>query len=74
MRYSEKLLRSLHKSCFCVGLDTDVEKIPPHLRSIPNGQLAFNESIIEATCDLAGAYKTNFAFYEASGNASVIST
>jgi orotidine-5'-phosphate decarboxylase len=54
-------------SLLCVGLDTDVKKIPVYLRGKKNGILEFNKRIIEATKDLACAYKINFAFYESLG-------
>ncbi len=57
------------KSFLCVGLDTDLKKIPPHLLSDPNPVLAFNKAIIDATRDLCVAYKINTAFYEANGAA-----
>ena len=52
-------------SLLCVGLDTDIKKIPVHLQSKKNGVLEFNKQIIEATKDFACSYKINFAFYEA---------
>lgn len=55
------------KSFLCVGLDTDVLKIPVHLRSMESGVLEFNKAIIDATKDHCIAYKINTAFYEALG-------
>lgn len=55
------------QSFLCVGLDTDIRKIPPHLRNSSNGILEFNRAIIDATHDLAIAYKPNLAFYEERG-------
>ncbi len=55
------------KSLLCIGLDPDVSKIPPHLLKEKDPVLAFNTAIIEATSDLAIAYKPNLAFYEALG-------
>lgn len=55
------------KSFLCVGLDTDIEKIPQHLHSEASPVLEFNKRIIDATHDLAIAYKPNLAFYEARG-------
>ncbi|RPI71495.1 MAG: orotidine-5'-phosphate decarboxylase, partial [Ignavibacteriales bacterium] len=52
----------------CVGLDTDLEKIPHHLHSLNDPILEFNKKIIEATSDYAAAYKINFAFYEKLGS------
>jgi len=57
----------LKQSYLCVGLDTDVSKIPAHLRQEPDPVLAFNKAIIDATKDLCVAYKINTAFYEAMG-------
>ncbi len=54
-------------SFLCVGLDPDPARIPVHLGSGPEAVLAFNRAIIEATADLAVAYKPNVAFYEALG-------
>ncbi|HSV10661.1 MAG TPA: orotidine-5'-phosphate decarboxylase [Hanamia sp.] len=55
------------KSYLCVGLDTDVEKIPEHLGSSADAIFEFNRQIIDATKDLCVAYKINTAFYEALG-------
>jgi orotidine-5'-phosphate decarboxylase len=55
------------KSVLCVGLDTDLEKIPKHLFSEEDPVFAFNKAIIDATKDYAVAYKINTAFYEAQG-------
>jgi orotidine-5'-phosphate decarboxylase len=54
-------------SYLCVGLDTDIERIPRHLRDRPDAVLEFNRQIIEATKDHCVAYKINTAFYEAAG-------
>ena len=55
------------KSFLCVGLDTDIGKIPRHLHLLESPVLEFNKKIIDATHDLAIAYKPNLAFYEARG-------
>lgn len=55
------------QSFLCVGLDTDITKIPQHLQSHPNAVFEFNKAIIDATKDLCVAYKINTAFYEAMG-------
>jgi orotidine-5'-phosphate decarboxylase len=55
------------KSFLCVGLDTDITKIPEHLLKEEDPIFAFNKEIIDATHDLAVAYKPNTAFYEAHG-------
>ncbi len=57
----------LKKSYLCVGLDTDVTKIPKHLQAHPDAIFEFNKQIIDATKDLCVAYKINTAFYEAIG-------
>ena len=55
------------KSFLCVGLDTDIEKIPSHLKTAADAVFQFNKEIIDATKDLCVAYKINTAFYEANG-------
>lgn len=55
------------QSYLCIGLDTDIEKIPVHLQSYPDAIFEFNKQIIDATKDLCVAYKINTAFYEAQG-------
>jgi len=55
------------QSYLCVGLDTDIQKIPKHLLSYPDPVFAFNKAIIDATRDLCVAYKINTAFYECMG-------
>lgn len=55
------------QSFLCVGLDVDIDKIPPHLKKYDNPILAFNREIIAATQDICVAYKPNIAFYEAYG-------
>lgn len=55
------------KSYLCVGLDSDVKKIPAHLQSLPDPVFEFNKAIIDATHHLAVAYKPNIAFYECMG-------
>ena len=54
-------------SYLCVGLDTDLAKIPKHLQESTDGIFEFNKQIIDATKDLCVAYKINTAFYEALG-------
>jgi orotidine-5'-phosphate decarboxylase len=54
-------------SYLCVGLDTDLEKIPQHLRSEKDPIFEFNKQIIDATSEYCVAYKPNIAFYEALG-------
>lgn len=55
------------KSCLCIGLDTDLAKIPKHLLSSADPVFEFNKQIIDATQDYCVAYKPNIAFYEALG-------
>lgn len=55
------------KSFLCIGLDTDLDKIPPHLLASDDPIFEFNKAIIDATHDLAVAYKPNTAFYESYG-------
>ena len=55
------------RSYLCVGLDTDVNKIPQHLKRNENAVFEFNKQIIDATKDLCVSYKINTAFYEAMG-------
>src|SRR3954470_23016650 len=55
------------KSFLCVGLDTDIDKIPEFLRAYPDPVFEFNKRIIDATHDLCIAYKPNAAFYESRG-------
>ncbi|WP_228235322.1 orotidine-5'-phosphate decarboxylase [Allomuricauda sp. M10] len=55
------------KSFLCVGLDTDLEKIPEHLLKEEDPIFAFNKAIIDATHEYCVAYKPNIAFYEAYG-------
>jgi orotidine-5'-phosphate decarboxylase len=55
------------KSYLCVGLDTDIEKLPSHFPKNYKGVIEFNKAIIEATEDIAVAYKPNIAFYESMG-------
>ena len=55
------------KSFLCVGLDTDIDKIPAFLKEYPDPIFEFNKRIIDATKDLCIAYKPNAAFYERHG-------
>ena len=55
------------RSYLCIGLDTDITKIPRHLLTAPDPVFAFNKAIIDATKDLCVSYKLNTAFYEALG-------
>ncbi|MEH0154298.1 orotidine-5'-phosphate decarboxylase [Limibacter armeniacum] len=55
------------ESFLCVGLDTDLSKIPPHLLDTKDPIFEFNKQIIDATADYCVAYKPNIAFYECLG-------
>ena len=56
------------ESFLCVGLDTDINKIPEHILNISDDPIFdFNVEIIKATADLCVAYKPNLAFYESIG-------
>ena len=55
------------RSFLCVGLDTDIKKIPQHLLSEEEPIFAFNKAIIDATAQYCVAYKPNLAFYESLG-------
>lgn len=68
MKALEKLLNKNEELKFvCIGLDTDLKKIPKHLLSSEEPIIEFNKRIIEATKPYAAAYKINFAFYEVFG-------
>jgi orotidine-5'-phosphate decarboxylase len=64
-----ELFRNIQKkqSYLCVGLDTDIQKIPSHLLQSADPIFEFNKQIIDATHEFAVAYKPNIAFYEALG-------
>ena len=57
----------LKKSFLCIGLDTDIQKIPEHLLKFDDPVFEFNKQIIDSTKDLCVAYKLNTAFYESNG-------
>ncbi len=61
------------KSFLCVGLDTDINKIPPFLLQEEDAVFAFNKAIVDATIAYAVAYKPNVAFYEALGPEGLLS-
>lgn len=65
----QELVEQIRKknSYLCIGLDTDISKIPKHLQSHPDPVFEFNKQIIDSTKDLCVAYKINTAFYEAMG-------
>jgi orotidine-5'-phosphate decarboxylase len=66
---SEQLFANIKKkeSFLCVGLDTDIKKIPQFLLDTTDPVFAFNKEIIDATADVTVAYKPNLAFYESLG-------
>lgn len=55
------------KNMLCVGLDSDINKLPTHFSKTPESLLAFNKSIIDATSAYCVSYKINLAFYEMYG-------
>lgn len=61
------------RTFLCVGLDTDLKKIPQHLLEDDDPIFAFNRAIIDATADYCVAYKPNLAFYEAFGVKGMVS-
>ena len=68
MTYEQLFRQILAKRSFlCVGLDTDVRKLPECVRSEEDPIFAFNKAIIDATADYCVAYKPNMAFYESMG-------
>ncbi|WP_124979798.1 orotidine-5'-phosphate decarboxylase [Nonlabens xiamenensis] len=66
----DQLTKQIHtkQSFLCVGLDVDLEKIPPHLLDEEDPLFTFAKAIIDATHDLCVAYKPNTAFFEAYGS------
>jgi orotidine-5'-phosphate decarboxylase len=64
---SKLINKNKENKIICVGLDTDIDKIPSHLLNTTNPVLEFNRAIIDATKDSVAAYKINFAFYECNG-------
>lgn len=56
------------RSFLCVGLDTDIQKIPQHLMDTSDPIFSFNKEIIDATAEFSVAYKPNLAFYESHGS------
>ena len=68
MKKAELVAQILKKRSFlCVGLDTDIEKLPAHLQQLPDAVFQFNKNIIDATAAYAVAFKPNTAFYESEG-------
>ncbi len=69
MNFNERLASICnHKNSYvCVGLDVDIEKIPPFMQSDPDALYNFSKAIIDATLEYTAAYKINTAFFEAYG-------
>lgn len=65
----EELIKQIHakQSFLCVGLDTDIKKIPQHLLQADDPIFEFNKAIVDATAPFCVAYKPNLAFYESLG-------
>lgn len=65
----QELIQNIYKkrSFLCVGLDTDLNKIPAHLLELDDPIFAFNKAVIDATAPYCVAYKPNLAFYESLG-------
>lgn len=65
----QQLIETIRRkqSFLCVGLDTDIRKMPQHLQNEEDGIFLFNKAIIDATLPYTVAYKPNLAFYEAAG-------
>lgn len=61
------------RSFLCIGLDSDIQKLPKHLLDTSDPIFAFNKEIIDYTHDLAVAYKPNLAFYESLGADGLVS-
>ena len=70
MTYNELFRQIQQKQSFlCVGLDTDVKRIPAHILDADDPVFEFNRQIVDATLPFSVAYKPNMAFYEAGGEA-----
>jgi len=70
MKFSKLTVEIVKKQSFlCIGLDSDIQKIPQHLLDSDDPVFEFNKQIIDATHDLCIAYKPNIAFYESRGAA-----
>ena len=69
MTFQQKLdaIITKNNSLLCVGLDSDVKKLPQHLLGKSDAQFLFNKAIVDATHDFVCAYKPNSAFYEGIG-------
>ena len=68
MTRKELIIQIKKKQSFlCIGLDTDIEKVPNHLLELEDPIFEFNKQIIDMTKDFCVAYKPNIAFYESIG-------
>jgi orotidine-5'-phosphate decarboxylase len=67
--FAERLAQAQHLSgsLVCVGLDPDPAKLPPELAGDASPLYAFDRRVVDATCDMAAAYKPQIAFYSALG-------
>lgn len=74
MTFQQKLDAIIQKnnSLLCVGLDPDLDKLPPTIKNKQNPLFEFNKKIIDSTHDLVCAYKPNSAFYESKGDRGVL--
>jgi orotidine-5'-phosphate decarboxylase len=74
MNYNELVAQIKKKQSFlCIGLDSDIKKIPKQLLESPDPMFEFNKTIIDNTAKYAVAYKPNIAFYESEGHKGWIS-
>lgn len=73
MNFVDKIRRARERSnsLLCIGLDTDWRTVPDFMHVYENPVLEFNRAIIDATKDIACAYKLNMAYYEAYGEAGI---
>lgn len=62
-----RAVQETQNSLLCIGLDTDINRLPAHLPHTSEGVLEFNKELIDTTSDIVCAYKLNLAFYEALG-------
>ncbi len=69
MDFLNKLNKSIaqNNSLLCIGLDTEIAKLPSHIKNSEDALFTFNKAIVDATLDLVCCYKLNVAFYEAAG-------
>lgn len=69
MNFKQKLNKAIkdNNSLLCIGLDTDIHKIPKHLLKLNDPIFEFNKKIVDKTFDLVCSYKLNIAYYSATG-------